>query len=397
MQRYLYPLLIKSMKEFRQMIMISGPRQVGKTTLAKILLKNLAEGENYFNWDIASQRVELQQQWISKNPFPDQKQVVLDEIHKYKKWKSRLKGLFDQLEKKCKIIITGSAHLDVYRKGQDSLMGRYFLYHLYPLTVGEILQRSFSFKEFKSFPLEPKSQKILEQLLRFTGFPEPYFKKDELFYRQWTINRMERIIKEDLRDLENPKLLGDIERLILLLPERIGAPLSINNLREALDVHFNSVRLWLEWLERLYFSFRILPYAFSLSRALKKESKLYLWDWGSIENEGARFENLMAVHLKKMVDFYNDTGFCLAKLYYIRNREGQEVDFLVVKNNKPFLLIETKLSDLKPSKALHYFGSRLKAEYLFQVILKPDYLKKVDVSGSLVQIVSANRFLAQFP
>ncbi len=381
-----------------------GPRQVGKTTLAKFLLNTPKDGDNYFNWDNPEHR-----NYLLKDVFRSQFDfhakehgtIVFDEIHKYPRWKNTLKGLFDVNEPDTHWIVTGSAALNIYRKGQDSLVGRHFTYTLHPLSVAEILARKkigdatqiFDFSWADN--LKNQSHEALTKLMEFTGFPEPYFKADPTFLRQWRAARRDRLINQDLAALENIQNLSLVEHLTLLLPERVGSPLSINALREDLELHFTTVKKWLESLARIFYGFFLRPYTPKLTRTLKKESKWYLWDWSEIENQGARFENLTAIHLKKTVDYVNDLGLGDWGLFYVRDREKREVDFLITKNRKPHIAVECKLSDDNIPASLVYFAERLKIERCFVVVFDPETRHRTTIkNGITIEVIPAWKFFA---
>lgn len=385
------------------MVFLVGPRQVGKTTLAKSLLSNPIDGINYFNWDIAAHRKVLSTQIFTDKvdlSGSERRIIVFDEIHKFPRWKNAIKGLFDKYEPNSHWIITGSAALNVYRKGQDSLMGRSFTYHLCPFSVAEALGSA----PLKDNPLEnlitceiskpdDKTNKIFELLLKFSGFPEPFLKENEAFLRRWRTSRLDRLINQDLAGTESLKNLPLVEQLMFLMPERVGSPLSLNSLREDLEVHFATIKHWVELLERVFYGFKIRPYGGHSARMLKKEAKWYLWDWTEITDEGFRFENLIAVHLMKYVYYVNDLGIDNLSLHFVRDKEKREVDFLICRRKKPFLLIECKLRDQTPSKSLIHFARVLKPKRSIQLTadaIDPVTIRDKDIK---VDILPAASFL----
>lgn len=347
---------------YDKMIFVSGPRQVGKTTL----LKQLARGAPgpILNWDNLRDRAML-----SKTPyalFESEPNVYLDEIHKYPRWKNLLKGAFDSFGDRCKITVTGSARLDVYRRGGDSLVGRYLLFHLHPFTLGEMLRpgrvpAELSIEEI----LAPNMNGLTEAshawdaLERYGGFPEPLFAQSDRRTRQWRSMRHERLVREDIRDMTRIRELALMEQMVMLLPERCGNPLSLNQLRTTLEVSHDSVRTWLSTLEQFYYVYFVPPYAKSISRAIKKERKLYLWDWSEVPDEGVRFENMVASHLLRWTTSWREMGYGNYELNFVRNKDGEEVDFLVVKDRRPWLLIEAKVSDTRPAPTLLKFAALL--------------------------------------
>lgn len=382
-KRYLKEAIMEDMK--RKMVFIAGPRQVGKTTLAKQILE--LQGGLYYSWDRREDRRRLLQgQWPSEPTT-----VILDEIHKYSRWKRWLKGEYDKHRETLRVIVTGSARMDVYRKGGDSLQGRYHHFRLHPFSLAEIsgIKNAPKIGQPLKF-MELGHQETLENLLRFSGFPEPLLAQSETIHRRWQKERLERFFREDVRDLENVRELSQMELLADILPEKAGNLLSLNNLREDLEVSHRAISHWMDILERLYFSFRIYPYSAKTIRSLRKEPKLYLWDWSLIENQGVRFENLIASHLLKFCHFLEDTQGYKTELFYLRDVAKHEVDFLVCIDRKPWLAIETKLSQEPPSKNILYFKERLNIPYLFQVSFKGND----DFAKDGIRVLPASKFLS---
>lgn len=374
--RYIGPGIDDALAE-RKMAFIAGPRQVGKTTFARRLLAD--PKADYFTWDADADRRRILRAngrfWTSA-PGVGRTRIVLDEIHKYPRWKRLLKGLFDRYRDEVDLIVTGSGRLDVYQKGGDSLLGRYLLNRLHPFTLGELLadgrQQVPTPAEIDEYLTQPEAaaggEEALGRIERFTGFPEPLFAGRVDRLRRWRRTRRQLVIREDLRDLTRIRELGLIDQLVELLPDRVGSPLSVNALREDLGVAFETARLWIETLARLYFLFELRPFAGRLARTLRREAKVYLFDPGSVEDEGARFENLVALHLLKLVDAWNDRGHGDFALWYVRDRERREVDFLVTDARRPYLLVEAKLSGDAVTPALRYFKERLKPKHTVQVV-----------------------------
>jgi len=365
------------------MSFISGPRQSGKTTLAKILLKDRGHG-NYYNYD----ETEFRRAWTKdpKSVVPIKEKatpiVVLDEIHKAKLWKRSLKGIYDTLDPKPDIIVTGSARLNVYKKGSDSLMGRYYHFRLHPFSMGELqnskqmnpdqlLKHVFE----KSSSSAKRKQKDIELLLKFSGFPEPFLAQKENVLRLWRKGRTEKIVREDIRDLTRIPELSQIEMLVSLLPERIGTFLSRAALKQDLEVSFDTVRRWLEYLRELYYIFEIKPYSQRIKQSLKKEGKSYLWDYSEITSEATRFENLIACHLLKSCHLWTDSGEGDFKLFCLRDKQKREIDFLICKDGKPWLPIEAKLNETDPSPNWIPFLKQIPCKKGIQIVLKPNIFK----------------------
>jgi hypothetical protein len=394
--RYIAPAVEAALAE-RKMAFISGPRQVGKTTLAKSLLR---DPEAYFTWDLDRDRRRILRAsgafWTVPAGGP-RARIVLDEIHKYPRWKRFLKGLWDTQGDDVEIIATGSGRLDVYQKGGDSLLGRYLLQRLHPFTVGELLangrQDVIAPDELADELAGPGpvrgAQEGLAQLERFTGFPEPLHAGRVDRLRRWRRTRRQLILREDLRDLTRIREIGLIDQLVELLPERVGSPLSVNALREDLGVAFDTAKAWIDTLARLYFLFELRPFAGKLARTLRREAKIYLFDPTEIEDPGARFENLVALHLLKLVDAWNDRGHGDFALGYVRDKERREVDFLISERRRPWLLLEAKLSDQRPSPALRYFRDRLRPAHAIQLVRHGEPRKSEGIP-----VVPAERLLA---
>lgn len=404
--RYLYSTIYEQLDTLRQMVFLVGPRQVGKTTLAKRLIPKIIEGVNYFNWDIPEhKKILMKDVFTGKLSLSGNEKgiIVFDEIHKYPRWKNTIKGLFDKYEPNAHWLITGSALMNVYKKGQDSLLGRSFSYGLAPFSVAELINAEITnintIEVLVSFaPTRPcgNISEIYERLNSFGGFPEPYLNGGAEFLAKWRTARLDRLVNQDLAGTENLKNLPLVENLMYLLPERVGSPLSLNSLREELEVHFATVKHWMELLERTFYGFMIRPFAGKLARSLKKDGKWYLWDWTEIPDAGNRFENLVAVHLIKYVHFMNDTGRDNLSLHYARDKEKREVDFVITRNKEPLLLIECKLNDESPHSPLAYFAERLKTKRAIQLVSKDiEPRRLISKNGVAIDIMPAASFLSQ--
>ena len=336
----------------RKMVFLGGPRQVGKTTLALSILQ--ADGPRhpgYLNWDDPRVRPGL-----LRGDLPGgEKLLVLDEIHKYPRWRNLVKGLYDVQGDRVAFLVTGSARLDHYRKGGDSLQGRYHHYRLHPFSLNELAA-------------DP-SPSDLEALLRFGGFPEPLLAGSERTWRRWQRERLSRVIHDDLRDLENIRQVALVELLVEALPERIGSPLSIRSLSEDLQVAHQTVQRWLEILENLYVCFRIPPFGAPRIRAVKKESKLYLWDWSQVPGKGPRLENLVACQLLKYCHHQEDTQGHRMELRFIRDTDRREEDFVVIRDGAPLFAVECKSGEKSPNPAIAYFRERTSIPRFHQVHL----------------------------
>lgn len=352
--RYLTPFVEEFLK--KRMVFVGGPRQVGKTTLCLDFLDpSTVKNRAYLNWDdINSRKI------IRNGELPPAPLVVLDEIHKYKSWRNLLKGFYDKNKGEQNYLVTGSARLDIYRRGGDSLLGRYRYLRLHPFSVNELNIGSLG---------------DLKGLLQFGGFPDPYLAQSEKEAKLWRRERLYRIVNDDIADLENLREYSTIETLAEALPDRVGSPLSLKALCEDLGVNQRTVAHWIEILEKVYYCYRISPFGAPKIRAVKKEQKAYLWDWSAVENEGIRFENMVASHLLKFCHFKEDTEGDVMELRFIRDHDKREVDFVVLKNKKPLFAVECKTGERQLSPAIRYFKERTNIPYFYQVHMgTKDYL-----------------------
>lgn len=350
-----------------KMVFIGGPRQVGKTTLALSVLGADSESHPaYLNWDsIATRKLLLGGSLPAEQPL-----IVLDEIHKYKGWRNLVKGLYDLNKTSRRFLVTGSAKLDYYRRGGDSLQGRYHYHRLHPLTLHEISANP--------------SMDDLDRLLRFGGFPEPFLKADTRHWKRWQNERRSRVVRDDLVDLEQVKELSQIDLLADILPARVGSPLSINNLRQDLGVAFETADRWVGILENLYYCYRIEPFGLPRLRAAKKEKKLYMWDWSLCDDAAARFENLTASHLLKYCHRIEDQEGDRMALRFIRDAEKREIDFVVVRDGKPEFAVECKSGEASLSRNIAYFSGRTSIPFFYQVHMgQKDY----EVSGVRARVL----------
>ncbi len=371
--RYVEPVITSDLA--RKMVFLAGPRQSGKTTIAKKLLKDFNQdiATRYLNWDAAEDREK-----ILGERFPaGAGMLVLDEIHKYSRWRQTVKGLYDKRGDHLQIMVTGSARLDHYRHGGDSLQGRYHFHRLHPLSFAEIGGTVLS---------------DLEDLLTFSGFPEPFFLASEKETKRWSREYRTRLITEDLQDLEKVKDIALVQQLVLRLPDLVGSPLSINSLREDLQVAHQTVARWVQILENLYMIFRIYPFGSPAIRAVKKEAKHYHLDWTVVKDPGARFENLVACHLLKWCHFLQDTEGREMELRYFRDIDRREVDFVIMEDGKPLQFIECKTARRGRNRSLKYLKQRFPQTEALQIDLtgKEDVLDKENI-----RILPAIKFLGQ--
>lgn len=353
-----------------KMVLVSGPRQSGKTTLARAILsrRHRAQVGRYLNWDDDESRSR-----ILGREFAHDGLIVFDELHKFSRWRNFLKGLYDSHHETLKILVTGSARLDLYRRGGDSLQGRYHHLRLYPFSVKE-------------------AGCSVADLMALGPFPEPLLSGSTRKARRWSREYRSRLVREDVTSLENIVELGALEQLSMRLPVLVGTPLSVNALREDLQVAHKTVERWIDIFDRLLFTFRLAPFGPPRIKAVKKSRKHYHFDWTVVTDEGPRFENLVAFHLLKECHYLEDTEGYHADLCFFRDVEGREVDFVQVMDGKPRRFVECKLAETSVSPALLYLRRKFPGIESFQVLAKP----KIDRLGPLgVRIVSGDRFLGE--
>lgn len=378
----------------RQMLFFSGPRQVGKTTASLAAIPS----EKYLNWDNEEHRA-----LILAGPLTVARHfgildiqeslpiVVFDEIHKYRHWKRFLKGFFDTYEKHVRIIVTGSARMDVYKRGGDSMMGRYFLYRLHPLSVRELINPSLP----ETLISPPKACPDFDLLLEYGGFPEPFVQRNHKFSMQWKRFRGDLLFKEDLRDLTRIQDIGQVEILAQLISRQVGQLVDYTSLASSVKVSSPTIQRWIQALSSLYFCFTIQPWSRNISKSLLKQPKVYLWDWTMTHNLGARNENFIASHLLKAVQFWTDSGFGNFQLYFLRDTQKREVDFLVTKNDEPWFLVEAKNSAQSISSALYHFQEQTKAPFAFQVSLEKPFVDRDCFINGQPLVVPARTLLSQ--
>ncbi len=367
-KRYIQKSVKDDLKD--KMVFVGGPRQVGKTTFALSFLPEPSERHPaYLNWDNISDRRVL----LSGELPPGEKFIIFDEIHKFARWRNLVKGFYDTQKSKTSFIITGSARLEYYSKGGDSLHGRYHYYRLHPFSLLELNARP--------------TRNDFETLIKFGGFPEPCLKAEEKFWRRWQRERLHRVIYEDIRDLENIKEISLLELLAEELPHRVGAPLSVKKIKELLQVAHETVERWINIFERVYYCFRIPPYGPRRVRAVKKEQKLYLWDWSTVADPGPRFENFIAAQLLKYCHFIEDTQGFRMDLRFLRDTDKREIDFVVLKDNQPLFAVECKTGEKDINPALFYFTERTRIPEFYQV-----HKGEKDFENKGVRVLPAHTF-----
>lgn len=352
MDRYLQAAIAADLGE--KIVLMSGPRQSGKTTLSRMIHPD----HQYINHDLAEHRLLLREKsWDRRKPL-----VVLDELHKMPDWKAWLKGVYDVEGLPPALLVTGSAKLAAFRRTGDSLAGRYFLFRLHPIDLKEAVRQT---------DLQPAE--AFDRLMRVGGFPEPFLRGTETWHRRWRRTHVDAILKEDMLALSAVRDLQAIETLIELLRSRVGSPVSADALARDLQKSRNTVVHWLNLLEDLYVVFRVSPYHRNVARALLKAPKYYFYDSATVlGDEGAKLENLVACALLKEMHRAEDVAGEELGLHYVRDRDGREVDFLLTRHRHPWRMVEVKWRDAAPSPQLRRF-------------LPDEPLQRVQVVGQLAQ------------
>ena len=405
-KRESYQKLLNELMKDGKMAFITGPRQSGKTTLAKVYSEKFPN-KIYFNWDSYADKKTLASDpnFFEKIDRKDSSKplVILDEIHKYKKWKNYLKGAYDSFSSDYTFIVTGSGRLDVFSRVGEALTGRYFQMNLFPFTIGELAKKRKKLKDFissplKDFNLNPRKETsdIWKNLFNFGGFPEPFVKGRKTFLSRWSDSYATQIIRDDIRTLYDLKNIDSLEMLFALIPSKAGSPFSINNIAQDLQTSFDTVKNWLEILDSFYIIFTVSTWTKKISRSILKEKKLYLFNYTELDNEAIRFENMAALELYKAVKFWNNFGYGKFNLHYLRNKEKEEVDFLLTNNDKPFLLIETKYNDINISKSLFTYQNILNIPAV-QLINTDNIHRTIKNGNNYAILVTAHEWFSSLP
>lgn len=401
MRRLYEQILIEHFLEEQKMLFLMGPRQVGKTTTSRAVGTG-RERSLYLNWDNLDhqERIlrgptrlaeELRLEVLAK----DRPLLILDEIHKYPRWRSLLKGFYDTHGGETDVLVTGSARLSAFHPTGESLMGRYFSYRMHPLSVAEIIRPEVGEPPGER-PPAPIDDEAFEALERFGGFPEPLSRASDRFATRWRRLRHQQLFREELRDLTRVQELGKVQTLAQLVIQQAGQLVTYSSLADALDASIDSVKRWLGILESLYFHFPVRPWYRNVARSLRKEPKFYLWDWSLIDDPGRRFENLVASALLKAVHLWTDHGFGDFGLHFLRDKEKREVDSLVSRDGKPWLLVEAKLSGRAGiSPSLVRFQEQLRADNALQVAHDLPYVDRSCFGLGRPTVVPARTFLSQ--
>ncbi len=368
-------LLTGHLNTHRQMAFISGPRQIGKTTTCR------EHADAYVNWDNSDDREQilagpaaLIDAYGLNRLQKTTPTILFDELHKYPRWKQFLKGFFDQYQDALNIIVTGSSRMDIYRRGGDSLMGRYFIYRMHPFSVAEILCQDLPGPE--RIIRSPGQIKESEFTALWThgGYPEPFIKRDGRFSRRWQSLRTQQLVREDIRDLTQIQHLGQLETLTTLLNQHSSQQLTYSKLARQIRVSVDTLRRWIDILCQLHMGYLVRPWYKNVSRSLRKEPKWFLRDWANIEDPGHRAETFIGGHLLKAVEGWTDMGLGDFQLAYLRDKDQREVDFIVIRDHEPWFLVEAKHRDTSLSKTLEYYQQQLNAPFAFQVVIDTEYI-----------------------
>lgn len=396
--RYLSAPIVSDCLDHGKMAFITGPRQVGKTTLAKQIGRRIGTF-SYWNWDDS----ETKKTWATAPKSlvassPQNSLVILDEIHKDKRWRNTLKGLYDAFYESNRFIVTGSARLDTLKRGGDSLMGRQFTFRLHPYSVAEVVGIANTPDQFLALFKTPtaKTGKAVNEaydlLVRFGGFPDPFHKQSERYRKMWSRGRLEKIVKQDLFDLTRVHDLSQFEVLALMLKERVGSLSSYRSLSEDMQVNEVTIKQRLQHLECVYWHYLVQPLSKNVVNAIKKAAKSYLWDWAELVDPPTRYENMVVSHLLKAAHYWSDLGYGEFELRFIRDKQQREVDLVLLKERVPWLLVEIKSRNTAPNKALVHFRQNWPKAHAVQIVNEPNYYRHHKDAN--LHVVSVQNFLA---
>ena len=397
-RRRLYDAMLEEhLATHRQMAFLSGPRQVGKTTTCR------NHADSYANWDNLDDRelilagpAKLVERLRLDRLAKTTPVALFDELHKYPRWKQLLKGFFDTYADQVRIIVTGSSRMDTYRRGGDSLMGRYFLYRMHPFSVAEALHQDLPDPgRVTRSPARVKTADF-DALWNHGGYPEPYLKRDSRFTSRWQSMRTQQLLRGDVRDLTNIRQIDQLEMLAKFLTARSAHQLIYSNLAREVQVTVDTMRRWIDALISLHLGFRIRPWFKNVSRSLRKEPKWFLRDWAGIKDAGDKAETFVGCHLLKAVEGWTDMGLGTFQLAYLRDKSQREVDFVVIRDGKPWFLVEVKQQDGAIGNTLKYYQVQTRAPFAFQVVIDADYVEADCFARPRApMVVPARTFLSQ--
>lgn len=368
MERYQKAAILRDLE--KKMVLLAGPRQAGKTTLAKEIAKSF-KSSVYLNYDrLEDRKIIKNEAWL-----PSVELVILDEIHKMPKWKTFLKGIYDTKLENQKILVTGSACLEIFNRVGDSLAGRYFLHRLMPLSPAECEKEHVNY--------------TIDRFLERGGFPEPFLMSEQVDADRWRLQYTDSLLREDVLDFDRIQNLNAIRLVFELLREKVGSPISYTSIAEDVAISANTVKKYIQILEALYVIFRITPFSKNIARSLLKEPKIYFLDNGLVKGDrGIQFENMVACCLLKHVYYKTDYEAKVYFLQYLHTKEKQEVDFALVHDQRVEKMIEVKFSDSSISSTLHYFHDK----YHIPGIQVVKELKREQIKEG-IEVLSGSNFL----
>lgn len=396
LRTYLDPVM-RVLRRQGLMLFLMGARQVGKTTLSQLIARQYKQSF-YLNWDIDEHRSQvLSGQKFIEHIFPlhqvgPKPLIIFDEIHKYKNWKNFLKGFYDLYKNSYDIVVTGSSRLNIFQKGGDSLMGRYVPYTIHPFSIGELNPNKLD--GLHRLPAQIH-ENDWQSLYQFGGFPAPFLQRDTESYNQWKRTRRSQLFREDIQSTTHIHEISQLELCAQLLEYQSGGIINRAAIAQKLQVSIPTIGRWLEVLRQFYFAFTLQPWTKNIPHSLVKEPKVYLNDWSFVSDPGARFENFVACHLKKSTDFWSESGLGEFDLYFLRDKSQREVDFLITRDQNPWLLIEAKTSNQSITPALYHYQKLTGAPLAFQVTKNIPYVDYDCFSKEGNFIVPAQTFLSQ--
>lgn len=385
----------------KNMVFISGPRQTGKTTLAKSIAAP-EPSSLYFNYDIQANKARLLENPTFFEEEVDRKKnslplIVLDEIHKHRDWKNYLKGIYDGYADEFRFLVTGSGRLDLSRRKGDSLAGRYLHFHLHPFTLGEMFASGTGLEDVSRILEIPErirdAEEAWETMFHMSGFPEPFLKGSKTAYRRWARTYHSQVIRDDIRDEFAVRQMDAMETLYAMLSRCVGSPFSASSLARTLGVSHKTVSSWIDLFERFFLVFKIRPFSRRLARSLVKEPKIYFYDYCRTQDEGLRFENMVAVELHRATTLWKDFGLGDYDLWHIRNKEKQEVDFLVTENKEPRFMVETKLTETRTNPNLIKFQNILNVPAV-QLVNRKNTARKIKNGSNSILVAGAANWLS---
>jgi len=387
-------MLSEHLQSHRQMAFVCGPRQVGKTTACRGL------ASCYLSWDKADHRQTIQQGASAvthsaglEHPSTPAPALAFDELQKNPRWKSFLKGLFDTHVDKVRVLVTGSSLCDESGRAGNGLSGRYLLYRMHPFSVRECADTAIYDEAIG--PPRPIAEDDWQALLQHGGFPEPFLKRNEEFSRRWRLRRRERQVNKDLRAVAQGQERRELQGLARLLVERSAEPLSYPALGDEIGASSDSLRRSVDLLERLHLGFLVRPCSLDAKKAPRKEPKWFLRDWSSLDAPEARAKTFVACHLLKAVEGWTDLGFGQFELGYLRDRAKREVDFVVLRDQKPWLLVDVKAQETKLSETLVRLQQQAHAAHAFQVVIELPFTEANCFARPEPTVVPARTFLSQ--